>query len=354
MELTWYGCDWPSGRIIAELPGVAVSGTLSRRLGTYTSATLTADLSARTPGWVAATQPGRTLLVACLEDVPLWAGIALPRSRGSAPTATTTATTAEAYFDRRYTPDLTITDDLATIAAALLATVQPTVPCLDIVATPIGAPATRAYADSDDKTVLANLTEIMSIGGGPEWTIDPMWSTDRTGFRLLARIGPRIGSVTPSPMAVFDYPGPVIAYQQDESYESGKGATIVRATGAGEGATRAVSPTLTSPYIAAGWPVYEYRWSPGSDIADLAILTAHATAALTLMQGGASAWSLTSSMAEGPQLGADWSLGDTVRLLVQPGTSPGHPDGADISARAWAWELDAAAETVSPILVEEA
>lgn len=353
IALTWYGCDFPSGRITAELPGASASGTLSRRLGAYSTLSLSLDLSARTPGWIAATQPGRSLIVGCLDDTPVWAGIVLPRTRGSAPTSSPSATTAEGYLERRYTPDLTITGDLSTIAAALLAPVAATVPCLDIATTPTGITTTRTYADADDKTVMSNLTELMGLDGGPEFTIDPAWAPDRTGFRLTARIAPRIGSTNPGPTATFDYPGPVMDYQQGEDYGDGKGATVVRASGAGEGADRAVSDTLTSPYVAAGWPIYEYRWSPGSDITDTTVLNSHAAAAVPLMQGGASTWTLTAALAEAPHLGIDWTLGDQIRLLVQPGTSPGHPDGADITARVWGWDLDPAAETVSPVLVEE-
>ena len=352
--LAWYGCDWPSGRIIAELPGLEPQGPLSRRIGTYTTVAFNLDLSARSPDWIGATQQGRGLLVACMADVPVWAGIVQPRARGSASTATVSASTVEGYLTRRYIPDLTYTaTDLATIAAGLLATVQPTVPCLDITSTPTGILADRTYADSDDKKVLDGLTELNGLDGGPEFTIDPSWSSDRTGFRLTARVAPRIGSTSADPTANFDYPGPVTDYQQQESYEDGKGATVIRATGAGEGETRVVSDTLTSPYVAAGWPVYEYRWSPGSDITDTDVLNSHAAAALTLMQGGASAWSLTANLTEAPVLGTDWSLGDQVRLRVQAGESPGHPDGADVTARCWAWQLDTAAGTVAPILVEE-
>ncbi|MFD4394640.1 hypothetical protein [Kitasatospora sp. NPDC058478] len=353
-QITWYGCEWPSGRIVAELPGLQAQGPLQHRLGGFTSTSFNLALSAGTPSWIPATQHGRALIVGCLDNTPVWAGTTLSRDRGSSATASFSATTVEGYLGRRFTPDLTYTGvDLSSIAAGLLATVQPSVPCLDITTTPTGTTADRTYADADDKSILSNLQELMALSGGPEWTIDPVWAADGTGFRLNARVAPRIGAQTPGVTAVFDYPGPVSVYRQQESYADGKGATRVRANGAGEGAARAVSDTLTSTLVAAGWPVYEYRWSPGSDITDSTVLTSHARAALTLMEAGASSWSLTAAVAEAPVLGTDWSLGDQVRLLVQPGTSPGHPDGADVTARCWAWEFDTNAWTVAPILVEE-
>ncbi|MFJ5070259.1 hypothetical protein ACIQC7_28000 [Kitasatospora sp. NPDC088556] len=353
-QLTWYGCEWPSGRIIAELPGLQAQGPLQHRLGGVTTTQFNLDLSANSPSWIAATQHGRALLVAVLDNTPLWAGAALTRDRGSAPFSALSATTVEGYLGRRFTPDLTYAaTDRSSIAAGLLAVIQPSVPCLDITTTPTGVFSDRTYADADDKSLLSNLQELMAIQRGPEWTVDPVWAPDGSGFRLNARVAPRIGSQNPGVTAVFDYPGPVTTYRQLESYVDGKGATAVRANGAGEGDARARSDTLTSTLVAAGWPIYEYRWSPGSDITSLDVLTGHAQAALALMESGASAWSMTAAATEAPTLGTDWGLGDQVRLLVQPGTSPGHPDGADVIARCWAWELDTIAWTVAPILVEE-
>lgn len=350
---TWYACDFLTGYIICELPSLIPQGALSRRLGTYTSTTFNLLLGGAPDGWQAATQYGRVLLVACADDEPAWAGSATVRNRGSAPTADLTAATAEGYLDRRYAGDLTFTaTDTALIAAGLVAPVAATVPCMDVITTLTGTLADRVYVDSDDKTVYSNLTELMGTDGGPEWTVNPVWNSDRSGFRLEVVIGPQIGTILASPTAVFDYPGCVASYQEASSYEDGKGATVIRATGAGEGTTRAVSSDHTSTLIAAGWPVYEYRWSPGSDITDTTILDSHAQAALTLMESGASAWSLTAAWSQAPLLGTDWQLGDSVRLVVEAGESPGHPEGADVSARCWAWEWDTAAGTVAPIIVE--
>jgi len=351
--ITWFACDFVSGSIITEFPSLAPQGPISRRLGTYTSTAFNLDLSGAAPDWRGASEYGRVLVVGVVGGLPIWVGSLTLRNAGSSPVAGVTASTFEGYLDRRYAGDMTYTaTDLSLIAAGLLAPVQATMSCLDVNAVACGVVDDRTYADSDDKSVCANLTELMGVDGGPEWTVDPVWNSDRSGFRLLARIAPTIGTGALVPTAVFDYPGCVTSYEEAGSYEDGKGATVVKATGAGEGTDRAVSATYTSGLIAAGWPVYEYRWSPGSDISDTAILDSHAQAALALMESGASTWSLTAQVSEAPQLGVDWALGDAVRLVVAPGSSPGHPDGVDVTERAWSWSWDTSAQTVSPVLVE--
>lgn len=353
VELTYYACDFLTGLLICELPSLAPQGPLSRRLGTYTSTSFNLDLNGAAPDWPNATQYGRVLIVATAFDQPVWAGSTTTRARGSDPVSGLSFATFEGYLDRRYAGDMTYTaTDLSTIAAGLLAPVEATMPCLDVTATACGTVGDRAYLDSDDKTVYANLTELMGVDGGPEWTVDPVWNPSGNGFRLQARIAPVIGTLTPSPTAVFDYPGCVSTYQEQGSYEDGKGATVVKATGSGEGDARVVSAVYTSSLVAAGWPVYEYRWSPGSDISDVTVLDSHAQAALALMESGSSTWSLTAAVVEAPQLGVDWTLGDNIRLVVAPGESPGHPDGVDITERCWSWSWDTAAQTVAPILVE--
>lgn len=350
--VSWYGCDFPSGRIIAELPGVTTDGPLSQRIGSYSSTSLSLDLSARTPGWIAATQSGRALLVACIADDPVWAGLVLPRDRGSSRVATLTATTMESYLDRRYTGSLTLSGDLADIAAGLLSAIVSDTPCMAVSAAPTGVTSSRKYLDSDDQTVFSALTELMGLDAGPEFTVAPAWLSDRTGFTFNIAISPRLGISTANPAAIFDYPGPVVEYSQQESYEGSKGATVVVATGAGEGPSRATSGALTSSLVSIGWPVYEYRFSPGPDITSLSALQSHASSALAAMETGASAWTMVAHLADAPPMGRDWSMGDYVSLVVQPGTSPGHPEGATVSGRVWAWEMDPVAETISPIFLE--
>jgi hypothetical protein len=62
-------------------------------------------------------------------------------------------------------------------------------------------------------------------------------------------------------------------------------------------------------------------------------------------------WSIEAVASVAPRLGSDWALGDSVHLAVQQ--SPRHPQGVDVVARCWSWELDPGSDKVRPILVEE-
>ncbi|MGO4630489.1 hypothetical protein AB4225_06030 [Streptomyces sp. 2RAF24] len=354
-SITWFGCDFMTGEIIAELPSLQLSGTLDRRLGEYTTANLQLLLAGAPPNWRAATEPGRAMIVGVWDGVPGWAGyIAGPRTR-SATTATLTASTIEAYLDRRYTGTLVLgSADEATIAAALLGVAQDGLDSLDIDAPMTGTVRDRSYADSDDKTIYSALSELMGVQGGPEWTIDPVWNSGRTGFRLIARVRKRLGVQATNPQAVFSLPGSLTEYQGTESYADGHGATVVQATGNGEGDTgRAVSAVQRSPLVGQGWPVYEYRWSPSSSITSRDVLNEHASQAAADLATGTTTWTLTARASLAPHLGSEWALGDSVRLVVDAGYSAGHPDGADVVARAYGWSLSIADDTISPILMEE-
>jgi hypothetical protein len=234
------------------------------------------------------------------------------------------------------------------VAGAVLVNGPPIV----IDAPSIGVTGTYSVLDDDDRTVLSVLQELQQQDGWPEWTIDVQWSdATRSGVQLVLRIRKQIGVVRSDPEATFDYPGCITAYAQSESYEAGKGATSVQARGEGEGATRFTSAVYTAgDLIAQGWPAWVYRYTPGTNITDPGALNAAASKALAQMRTGTSAWTVEAAANAAPRLGRDWALGDSVQLQIA--ASPGHPDGATTVARAYAWQLDAANNKITPILVE--
>ncbi|MCA1841912.1 MAG: hypothetical protein LC792_01725 [Actinobacteria bacterium] len=354
--LAWYGCDLRTGGIIEELRALRPTGALGRRLGASTTTTMELDLDGAPPDWETATEHGRSLLVGVDTDtgLPVWAGMILQRERGSASTVSLGAATLEAYLDRRYTGTVTqFAADQADVVAALMAVPLTQGPPLVMDAPATGVAMDYSVADGDDRTVLSALQEVMGMDCGPEWTIDVEWTdTTQTAFRFPVRVRRQIGAQLAEPEAVFDYPGCIRSYNQSESYESGKGATSIIARGEGEGTTRLSSaPQLAADLEAAGWPRYTYRFTPATGLTDPDALNAHAARALALMATGASVWTVDAVASRAPRIGETWGLGDTVRVAVD--ASRGHPQGADVVARCWAWELDPGADTVRPILVEE-
>ncbi|MDF6043260.1 hypothetical protein LRD69_14095 [Streptomyces sp. JH14] len=354
--LAWYGCDLRTGQIIEDLPSLKPTGALTKQLGKHTSATFELGLGGAPNGWEEATDEGRTLIVGVdtVTDQPVWAGMVLTREGGSGPTVSLGTATPEAYLDRRFTGDQTlIQQDQATVITALMVSPLTQGPPFVMDAPPTGVLMDYTVQDIDDRTVLSALTEITGMDGGPEWTVDVAWAdAAHTGFVLPVRVRPAIGTQAAEPEAVFDFPGSISAYTLAESYEQGKGATVVQARGEGEGAGRLTSAAqIATALEAAGWPRYVYRYTPASGITNPDQLTAHAGKSLGVMQTGATVWAIDAVASRAPRLGRDWGIGDTVRVAIDH--SPRHPRGADIVARAWAWELDPGADRIKPTLVQE-
>lgn len=357
-QLAWYGCDLKTGGIVEDLPALKPTGALSHKLGDSTTLQFELALAGAPREWEGATAPGRSLLVAVdtITNTPLWAGCVLPRTGGSSQTLQLGAATLEAYLDARFpgTQTLIGTDQASVIAALATPALTGGPPIvIDTVAT--GTTMNYLSDNNDDKSILSCLKEIMALEGGPEWTIDVAWNAGHDGFQFPLRVRAAIGTQTMNPEATFDFPGCVATYSLAESYEAGKGATSVTARGEGEGTSRLTSSAhQATNLIAAGWPTWEYRYTPATGVTDPDQLEAHATKTLALMAQGAQVWSIQATASRAPRLGTDWGLGDSVHLAVEPGgKSPRHPTGADVVARCWSWQLDVDNDQVSPIIVEE-
>lgn len=355
-ELAWFGCDLRTGGIIAELPALTPTQALSRKLGTYTTCSADLTLPGAPRDWEAATTDGQSLLVAVdtLTNTPVWSAIVITRDGGSANTLTVNLTTPERYLDSRYTGTIALTGaDQADVLTAIMTPALTDGPPLVIDAIATGTTMDYTVADSDDRTVLSAAQEVMGAQGGPEFTVDVAWAdASHTGFILPVRIRSQVGTITDQPGGTFDFPGSVSQYSLLESYEQGKGATVTLARGSGEGDSRLTStPYTATDLIAAGWTRWVYRFTPSDSATDPDQLNAAAARALALMQTGSRVWSLQAVASRAPRIGTDWTLGDSVRVAVE--SSPRHPAGADITARAWSWTLDPGADTVTPILVQE-
>jgi hypothetical protein len=356
VELAWLACDLRTGRVAEELRSLKQTQPLTRRLGAVTSTSFEMSLAGAPEEWESATDPGRTLLVAVDSATGLivWSGITLTREGGASDTLRLAAAVPEAYLGRRYPGTYSATGtDITTVMAALATPAITDGPPIILDTVLSATTIDYATADGDDKTVLSQLQTLAGMAGAPEFTIDTAWAdAAQTTVQLVLRIRPTIGSQLDPPEATFDLPGNISDYVLSESYEDGRGATEVLATGEGEGSTRALSDVQTaSALILGGWCRWSYRFSPGTGITSKSQLNAHATDALGFMQTGTRAWTVDASASAAPRLARDWALGDNVRVQIV--TSPRHPAGTDLVARAYGWELDPTADRLSPILLED-
>ena len=364
--VTWLGCDVVTGRIVEELPDLEPSGSIGALLGAYTSAAFKLPIplgghGAAPRNWVGATEPGRSMVVAVLGGVPVWAGIVLVRQGGTDAGVDLATVSPEGYLDRRFVGDHVFAGvDEALIAASLIDDANIEGVNLVVDAPETGTLRDRTYLDQDDKSVYSALRELMGVTDGPEWTIALEWSdATQTAVTAIARVRSRIGyaSATPaavftagSPNAVFGSAGSSEArYTYSEDYSSGKGANHIVATSSGEGESRPQSaPARDEALFAAGWPRWETRFSPSSSITNVATLDAHAQAALVLMSRGARTLTVTARADVYPLLGTDWAVGDDIGYDLQ---GHRHPSGLQGVARAIGWTLDPGTGVVSPILL---
>lgn len=372
-RVTWLGCDLATGRIIAELPDI--TGQVSRVLGRYTSASLSTPIPLAGPGAVPlatvlqATQPARTMIVAVVNDIPTWAGIPLPRSRGTNADMPVGCVSIEGYLQHRFVRDheWTQQDEASVIAAGLLADAGDIEGVGSGIGLVVDAPATgrlrdRQYLASDHKSVYDALVELMAVQGGPEWTIDLDWAdSTMTVVTLIARVRSRVGVAAASPTAVFETTadsvfssqgGADARYQLDEDYSADRYANYVVAYSSGEGEDQPTSdPALDQAALDAGAPIWEQHFQPSTSIANKSTLDGHAAAQLARVQGGASTLRITARWSAYPRYGVDWRLGDDIAYDLR---GHGHPAGLVGQGRAVGFELDTQAGTIRPLLQEDA
>jgi len=366
--VTWLGCNVVTGQIIEELADLVPSGQLSHLLSAYTSAAFKLPIpiggaGAAPRNWEAATEPGRTMIVAVLAGQPVWAGMVLTREGGTEATADLGCVTLEGYLDRRYVGDHTWVgqDQQSVIASGLIADANTTEGIgLTVDAPASGVPRDREYFDKDDKTVYSALQELSGIIDGLEWTIQLGWTdATQTAVSKTLRVRPRIGFLSAAPTvgqptgtasAVFTTVGESEArYRFSEDYTSSRGANHIVATSSGEGDDRPQSaPARDTALLGIGWPRYEYRFSPSSNISDIATLDSHAAKALALMSHGARLVTLTARADAYPRLGQDWATGDDIGYEL---TGHRHPAGLTGVGRAVGWNFDPRGGVVEPFIL---
>lgn len=341
MGLAWVACEARTGRLIADLPDLFVE-RVGVVLGTYVTAAASLPVPSAPENWLRATQHGASLLVLLDDDEPIWGAGVSRRVRTHGDEVLLSLVTAEKfYLGSRYVGDFertaagqcSIVEDLVDEFV-----LDGTVPLRVEV---VGADATtrdRTYQASQHKTVLAAVTELAGVQGGPEFTVS--WERDDDAgvvmYRPVLEVGDRIGAPVPAglgPAATFEMPGPVSSVEFVEDYSEGKGATSVTAYSSGTG--EAV-PAETATVTDADRPTVEYHWSPSTSITESETLSSHASRAVAALSQGARSLSLTAVHDVAPRLGREWRVGDDVGYGV---VAPAFPGGLSGTARALGWEL---------------
>ena len=367
MTYTWHAVDLKTGKRGPQLQ-MQQRGQVSRIIGEPTdaqNAVLCWDTTKgqEVPEWRYWTQPGRMLAVLVDdEDRPLWGGIIVRRIPDQTEWVPVAMATLEHYLDRRYSGGHTFTaDDQAVIAGILVnATIADDGVPFIIDAEDTGVIRDRTYLDSEDKTTLSLLTDLMNIQDGLEFTVDLEWSdTSHTTLNYLFRIRQRIGRSLAQPVR-FEHPGPVQSFSLPEDYTRENGANDTMAVSSGEGDARPQSSHhVDTAALDAGWVRYERRWTPSTSITEQSTLEAYAAEELALKREGLRELSLVANLDTCPKLNADWWLGDDITAAI---TSPAFPartgpdgellPGYEQTVRVVGWTIDLEARTLTPSVRE--
>lgn len=364
-DYTWHSIDLKTGKRGPQLQ-MQQRGTVSRIIGEPTdaqAAVLCEYKGEPVPEWRYWTEPGRMMaLLVDPDDRPIWGGVILRRIPDETVWVPVTMVTLEHYLDRRYSGAQTFANtEQASIAAALVsATVTTTGVPFTIATTATGQLRDRTYLDSEDKTTLSLLTDLMNIQNGIEFTVDLEWTdTTNTVLRYVLRIGSRTGKSLPQPTR-FEHPGPVQRFTVPEDYTRENGANDVMAVSSGEGDARPQSQHhVDQAKLDAGWVRYERRFTPSTNITNETTLDAYAVEDLSLKSGGLVQLSLVADLDSCPRLNADWWLGDDITAAI---TAPAYParrgannellPGYEQTVRVVGWTMDLDARTLTPHLRE--
>lgn len=372
--LQWVAADLRTGRVLADLPGVAAQDPLRHSISNYDTATVTLSIGGAGSEWERATIPGGSVL-ACYDDAdntsttmgPIrWAGYVNQRSRDATTSdLALSLVTIEGYFDRRFVGDVTWPgtthrDDV--IASVLTGYVaegsDPGLP-LQLVYTRLGGPtlgAQTVWLNSDNASVLSRLSEVIGLCGG-EFTVGWSWTADNTGIYPTAYFGDRIGAAAAAglgPPVLFEMPGSVAAATLVEDYSSGAGATkvVAYASTPSSSGTTPYSPPVKLPTVAGFRPTFEYRFSPAQRVGDATTLQQYATKALATLAPGGQALALTLSADPAAsvtrKLGVDWQLGDDVGVNIA--ACDAFPAGYTATGRVIAYEVTDT--TVTPVFAD--
>lgn len=332
VELTWLACAATTGEVIAELPGLTVSGALQQVVNAYSTASAVLPIvDGAPPEWLAATEPNAAYLVLLADGEPVDGYLVTKRDSSEDDVVTLGLASVTAYFDRRFVGDETFTGAEPTqIVADLVETyVADSLPII-VEAAASDYSLNRTYRDADDKSVLSVVNEISALRHGPEWAVQWRQSTlgDRVTYVPVLIVADRLG-VEPldglSPAVTFDLPGAVAAIQYAEDYASGQGANVVRAVSTVQANQRPESPDQID--IPTGHLRVEARVQPATSMTSVSELTDHAESALERMREGAQEWVITLNAETAPRFGLDWWLGDVISVVVAPGSTARWPHG---------------------------
>lgn len=293
MALQWLAVDPTTGEVVAEFPGMALSGSMSVGIGWAENATTRLPLTDRCPrNWKQATSPNRMLLVADNPATgrPLQAFVIRRRKWGSGPLIEIGLQSIENWLNETSIVVGQVRMEETDLAGwlGLQMVVDVFHGRLDKV--PTGKWRDRTYEDGKDTKRLEALQRLMRVESGPEWAIFYEW--DATG-RLVVNpvVAGRIGRAA-QPGQLPERHLPPAEWSIDEDASEGKGAPIVQAYANAEAQggngeqIRITSERRDETLLAAGYLPTVYRWQPDTGSINQQVIDGYADRKLAEIRTG--------------------------------------------------------------------
>lgn len=182
------------------------------------------------------------------------------------------------------------------------------------------------------KTYRSAMDELANTSDGFDWTID----IARVGgvYTRTLRVGyPQLGSTDLNTAVVFEYPGSITNYWQNDGTNSG--GTNIFGLGAGEGSTMITSEVIHQDLLDSNFPRFDFDVS-FKDINNATILAANTARAAITHRGVAPAITIEARANIEPVFGS-YGLGDNAKLIFN---DPRHPNGEIFTSRIYGWEYN--------------
>lgn len=328
--------DVLTNEVIEEIPCYGVSVNDSLQGGEFRGS-FSLDITGKNNGdLVAATIPGKTFVVVEREGVPIWGGINWSRTyQSQAKTMQLYSKTMDQYGTKRLiTDDISFSDteqmnifrQLYLNMQADPNSVQVTVPSAFSTLVPVDYDA----AGSELRTYREAFDQLANSEDGFEWRVN-VTRVDNAYVWSLQMAYPTIGRPLDSSSVVFEYPGNILNYWQNDTV--GGSATNLFGAGAGEGDAMVQVEVVHEQLLTNGFPRYDQMLS-FKNIEDEDALERLMQTQAQVRKLPMPVYTVEMKADREPQFG-DWSLGDYCRLVFMDAL---HPEGLTHPARILKWE----------------
>jgi hypothetical protein len=335
-EVRYVFGDLLTNEVIEEIAcsGVTVSDSLS---GGEFRATFNLDQTGKSnEDLVAATMPGKAFAVVEREGVPIWGGIVWSRTyQSQAKVMQVYCKSMDQYGSKRFIEDdITFTaTEQRNIFRTLYQNMQADPNSVQIQLPgvfPTVAPIDLTVAGSELRTYKEIFDQITTAEGGFEWRINVGRVSSQYTWTL--QIGyPTIGQPLLDSSVVFEYPGSILNYWQNDTI--GGAGTNIWGVGAGEGDAMLQVEVVHSQLLAAGFPRYDQDISL-KNIDDENQLEATTQAQAQILKAPMPVYTVELKADREPKFG-EWALGDYCKLVFK---DPLHPNGLNHPSRILQWD----------------